>query len=204
MFSNFMSAIFHFFQSIHLYGAFLSMFIENIGIPLPTEIGYLIGQDLINRGAYSYPVVLSVLSLGHIIGSVISYRVGRLGDSYIAKKLKQTSKIRDVQTKLENWYKKYGNWTVFLTRFVGYVRPWSSFVAGFSKTEFGPFLLWTSVGSVIFNVLNLYFSQIFIMIWRRYSVYHVLIISVAAFFFFGLLVFEAARYLISLFRSKNK
>lgn len=204
MTNNIFAIIFHFFQGSGIYGSFLSMFIENIGIPLPTEIGYLIGQNLISQGLYSYPVVLIVLTLGHVLGSVVSYWIGRWGDSYVTRRLKSNKKIHEIHKKLENWYKKYGNWTVFLTRFVGYVRPWSSFVAGFAEVEFWPFLLWTTIGSIIFNVINLYFSQIFILIWRKYAVYHVLIIVVAAAFFLGFIIYEVVKYLLSLRNTKDE
>lgn len=171
------------------------MFVENVGIPLPTEIGYLIGQDLINRGLFSYGVILFVLTLGHVLGSVFSYWLGLLGDKYLNTKLKSNKKIAEVHKKLEEWYKKNGNLTIFLTRFIGYVRPWSSFVAGLAEIKFWPFLFWTTIGSLLFNIITLYFTSIFMTIWRRYSVYHFLIAIVVFLLFFGVIFYEIWKYL---------
>ncbi|MDO8444175.1 MAG: DedA family protein [bacterium] len=201
MIDHFVSGIFHFLKSLSIYGAFLSMFVENVGIPLPTEIGYLIGQDLINRGLFSYGIILFVLTLGHVLGAVVSFGIGRLGDNYLNTKLKSNQKIARVHEKLERWYKKNGNLTVFLTRFIGYVRPWSSFVAGLAEVKFWPFLLWTTVGSLLFNIITLYFTSIFLAVWRRYAVYHFLIAIVVFLLVFGVIFYEIWKYLS---RRRNK
>lgn len=193
------SSVFHFFRGLGIWGAFLSMVIENIGIPLPTEIGYLIGQDLINQKIHSYPFILFILTLGHLLGSMVSYSIGRYGKKMVKTKFKRNKKLTEVQEKLEEWYKKYGNFTVFLTRFIGYVRPWSSFVAGFAEVKPWPFVLWTALGALIFNTITLYFSGVFLLIWRRYSAFHVLFIIISTFLFFGLIIYES----ISYFRAKR-
>ena len=186
---HFVTVIFDLFRGLGVWGAMLSMFVENLGIPLPTEIGYLIAQNLVNTGRVAYPLILIVLTIGHVAGSIISYLIGRAGDSFVTKKLKENSRIREVRGKLKKWYAKYGNLTVFLARFVGYVRPWSSFVAGFSEVPFWPFLIWTTLGSLIFNVFTLYFTGIVIMIWRRYASFHFWIIVIGLILFSGLLIY---------------
>lgn len=190
MFEQLFLAIFHFFQSFGAWGAFLSMFIENVGIPLPTEIGYLIGQNLINVGTYTYLIVLIILSLGHVFGSIVSYAIGRWGDYYINERVSKNNKISQIHQRLKGWYDRYGTITIFLTRFVGYVRPWSSYVAGLAEAPFIPFVLWTTLGSVIFNVLNLYLSSIFIVIWRRFGTFHLWILVIGFLFFFGFIFYE--------------
>lgn len=201
MFEQTVTAIFYFFKSLGLSGAFLSMALENLGVPLPTEIGYLIGQNLINIEKSSYLVVLLVLTLGHIAGSLISYKIGRLGDNFVSKRLRQNYRVIEISSKLKSWYKRYGNATVFLARFVGYVRPWSSFIAGFAGVAFLPFLFWTALGSLIFNIFALYFSQIFIFIWRRYTTYHFIFALLSLLLFFGLFIYEFVRQKV---RTKNK
>lgn len=203
MFDQIISNVFHFFQHLGIFGAFLSMLIENIGIPLPTEIGYLIAQDLINRGVDSYILVLIVLTLGHVFGSVVSFGIGRFGGNFVEKKLKKNPKITEVHEKIIKWYEKYGNFTIFLTRFVGYVRPWSSFVAGFAETEFSTFLILTTIGSLIFNIMVLYFSGIVILIWRKYAFLHVVMIGISLLLFFGFIVYEIVSYLLSV-RKRDK
>jgi len=203
MMQGFILTIFTFFKSLGLVGAFLSMFIENIGIPLPTEIGYLIGQNAINLKTHSYFLILFILTFGHLNGSLLSYWIGRSGNKYVTKKLQENSKIKQVKIRLEKWYAKYGNLTLFITRFVGYVRPWSSYVAGFAKVDFWPFVLWTTLGSILFNVICLYTSGIFITVWRQYSQFHIIIMIVMFISFFGALIYELIKFFHSLTKQKN-
>lgn len=202
MINQIIQTLFNFFESLGIIGVFLIMLIENIGIPLPIEIGYLIGQNLINQGIYSYYLVLIVLTFGHLIGALIAYSLGRWGDNFIHRKLKNNAKVLEIQDKLIKWYDKYGDLTVFLTRFIGYVRPWSSFVAGFSKINLWRFVVWTFLGSLMFNISALYFSSIFIFIWRRFANLHFLIISIAFALFWGLAIYELYRY-FTLKKNKN-
>lgn len=181
--------IFGFFKSLGLLGAFLSMFIENVGVPLPTEIGYLIGQNMIVQGVHSYFFILFVLTAGHLAGALVSYGVGRWGGEMVMTKLKGNKKINEVHVKLEKWYKKYGSLTVFLTRFVGYVRPWSSLVAGFAEVPFWPFLLWTTLGTIIFNIMTLYFSGVILLVWRRFAFFHFWIILIVAVSFLAVFIY---------------
>lgn len=194
MITTVINAIVIFFNALGMFGAFLSMFIENIGIPLPTEIGYVIAQNLVNERLYTVFDAVLILTLGHLAGSLISYEIGKAGDNIVTNKVQENHKIQMVHNKLTNWYKKYGTLTVFLTRFVGYVRPWSSFVAGFADVPFWPFILWTTLGSLIFNILALYFSNIFIAIWRTYAQYHVLIILIATCLFFAYFIYLVIKY----------
>lgn len=194
-------SVFHFFKTLDISGVFLSMFIENIGIPIPTEIGYLLGQQLINIGEYSFSTILLILTLGHLSGALVAYRIGLWGDSYVTKRIKKNTKVKEVHETLNQWYEKWGNLTVFLARFIGYVRPWSSFVAGFAGVPFWPFLIWTALGSLIFNIMAMYFTGILIMIWRKYSVYHVLITVSLLLLFFAFIIYHIVK---AVFKKKSK
>ncbi|MCL5410343.1 MAG: DedA family protein [Patescibacteria group bacterium] len=195
---------FHFLRSFGVAGVFLSMFIENIGIPLPTELGYLLGQEYINSQKYSFLFILFILTLGHTTGAIISYKIGSWSDSYVNERLQKNKKIIEVHKKLTEWYKKFGNATVFLTRFVGYVRPWSSFVAGFAEVKFWPFVFWTALGSLIFNIIVLYLSSVLMLIWRRYSAYHLSIAIGMFLLFFAIIIYELFKIIFSVRKNKRK
>lgn len=199
MIENFIVFIFHAFKSLGTFGVFLSMLIENIGIPLPTEIGYVIGQQLINVGQASFYLITT---FGHILGSLISYFVGLWGGN-LTKKLIKIGKIAETRKKLVSWYKKYGDITVFIARFIGYVRPWSSLIAGFSEVEFWPFLLWTALGSLIFNIGILLFSQTVVLVWDKYASLHLTIILIAIAYFFGFILYELFLWARNKFSHKN-
>lgn len=187
------NAIARFFQALGLPGIFSSVFLENIAVPLPTEIAYLVAQGFVAKGRHSYPVVLSVLTAGHLCGSLVAYRIGLWGDSVVSRRLKQNKRVVEVHEKLIRWYAAYGYATVFVTRFVGYVRPWSSFVAGFAEVDLWPFILLTGLGSLIYNVVVLYLTQVLIGAWRNYAGYHFVICAGLFLLFFGFMIYQLAR-----------
>ncbi|MEK7673856.1 MAG: VTT domain-containing protein [Patescibacteria group bacterium] len=181
---------FYFFKQFGLFGAFLNMFVESIGIPIPIEIGYIVGWNLIELKKYSFVFVILVLTLGNITGGVVAFLIGRGGNKFVRNKLQRNNRINEICKKLESWYKKYGDITVFATRFMGYVRLWSSYIAGFANVKFTRFLFWTAFGSLIFNAFALYLVKFLVIIWNKYAVYHLFIIVGAFFVFFGMFIYQ--------------
>jgi membrane protein DedA with SNARE-associated domain len=157
----------HIIHSFGLSGVFLLLFFENLGLPLPTEVGYVFAQALITDHHYSYLVVFSVLQASHCLGALSAYAVGR----YFRDKRHNLpftgQSASDAQDKLDIWFKKHGDATIFLSRLIGYVRPWSSYLAGVARTSFWPFLIYTFLGTAVFNVISLSFTTTFVHLWRH-------------------------------------
>jgi len=149
-------------------GVFFSLVIENIGVPFPIEAAYLIAADLIKHGQ-SYYLWLIILTAGHLCGSLISYGIGWWGEEYLMKRFGVRPGFIKASIAIHGWYQRYGSYTIFATRFIGYVRPWASLVAGFAKIRWQPFLWWTLIGSLLFNILALEITVYFMHLWTRYG-----------------------------------
>jgi len=188
------------FSSLGVSGIFLVMMIENLGIPFPTEVGFLIAQGLITTGHLTYSSAVIIITAGHVVGSLIAYTIGRWGDQKTVHYFARNKRMADVKTRLITWYSKYGGLTVFGSRIFGYVRPWASLVAGFARVPLGPFLLWTSLGSLLFSIVSLSLTNYIVYIWHHYPGLHILMVIIMFCLFFGLLGFE----LIRQFVRKNK
>jgi len=133
-------------------------------------------------------------------GAVIAYFIGRSGESLLMQKLKENRGFIETHKKIQEWYKKYGNITIFLTRMTGYVRPWSSLVAGFAGVKFKTFFVWSLIGTIIFNVITLYISNILLILWERYSAYQYIFITVSVLIFIIIFVY----YPISIYKKYSK
>jgi len=149
-------------------GAFFSLVIENIGIPFPVEAAYLVASEMIKHGQ-SYYFWLILLTAGHLCGSMISYGIGWWGEEYLMKRFSAKPGFIKASNSIHKWYQHYGSYTIFATRFIGYVRPWASLVAGFAKINWQPFLGWTFIGSLLFNILALEITVYFMDLWARYG-----------------------------------
>lgn len=156
-------------------GIFVSMLIENIGIPLPTEGAFLVGMHLINQGRYSFWEMYWYIVASHIAGAVIAYWLGRAFERRLTSRFAHSKKFTAAKTAIDKWYDKYGSVTVLATRVIGYVRPWSSLIAGMAKFPFWPFLFWSMVGTLIFVYPTMKVTAVLVTIWNRYPIAHILI-----------------------------
>ncbi len=182
---NFIADVQNYAQGYGLISVFLIMFIENMGLPFPTEIGFLIAQSQIQSGAIGYFTAILVITAGQVCGATVGYSIGRFGDRKLSRIFKHNSRLLTTQEKLVKWYQRWGSVTVFATRLIGYVRPWSSLVAGFSRQPFAPFLIWTMLGSLIFSSVSLVFTKYLVLFWRQHPQFRLEIVIVILVLFFG-------------------
>jgi len=105
--------------------------------------------------------VVIAATIGSVIGALVLYIIGRQLDVARLEKIVGRwghllrVKIEDVH-KADAWFDKYGAWTVFFCRFVPLIRSLISVPAGMSKMNIGIFLLFTIVGTSIWNLVLVY------------------------------------------------
>lgn len=174
----------HLIATYGLVGIFISIAIENIGIPLPTEAAFLVGNQLIRNGNYSFWLIFTLIVLAQLASSIIAYYIGILINRGVIRQI-HAKKIKEVSLKVTGWYKKYGPITVFATRLIGYVRPWSSIVAGIAEFPFIPFVVWTLLGSMVFVYITLHFTYYLVNLWLVYPIIQPMIVIGVFISFFG-------------------
>ncbi len=174
------------FDKYGLAAGSLFVIIENIGIPFPVEFVYLYAQNLVLNSQFSLWFLATLFAFCHTFGAIISYCIGSFGNGFISKRFMKSQKMKDAKLQIEKWYGSYGSVTSFIVRFIGYVRPWSSFIAGFGKQNFLPFVLWTLLGSFGFNIIVLLFSGLILNFWNSYQWAKIVILCGFAFFFVGI------------------
>ncbi len=139
-------------------GIFLMMTLENIFPPIPSEIVLPFGGFLTTYSRLTILGVITAASLGSVIGAMILYGVGLLIDvERIEKIIGRWGHILRIKKedvhRADAWFDKYGYWTVFFCRMVPVVRSLISIPAGMSNMNFSIFLLLTTAGTLIWNVL---------------------------------------------------
>jgi len=176
-----------------LWGIFVFMVLENIGVPFPTEAAFLAGQVMVARGVVSYEIVFVVYLAGHTLGSIVSYGLGRLSAMGIREIKSKSSRLKRAQGVFSAWLSKYGDSAVFLSRVVGYVRPWSSYLAGVGEIKISSFLIYNILGSVVIIVLSMLVAGSLVEVWRRFDFLRPYLIIVSLIFFFGFWVWVLLR-----------
>jgi membrane protein DedA with SNARE-associated domain len=139
-------------------GIFLLIALENIFPPIPSEVILTFGGFVTTTSELTITGVVIASTLGSVIGAMALYGLGLLLDVERMEKivdrwghiLRLTKK--DIH-KADAWFDKYGYWSVFLCRFVPLIRSLISIPAGMSNMKFVPFLIFTSAGTFIWNIV---------------------------------------------------
>jgi len=136
-------------------GAGLAIALENLFPPLPSEVILPLAGFTASRGEMSLLGALTWTTLGSIVGALALYWIGALLGRErviaIATRLPLV-KISDIE-KTEAWFLKHGVKTVFFGRMIPIFRSLISIPAGVNRMPLGTFLLFTTLGSLIWNTL---------------------------------------------------
>ncbi|WP_205076500.1 DedA family protein [Trichococcus alkaliphilus] len=140
--------------------AFLIM-IENLFPPIPSEVILTFGGFMTTTTELNIPLMIVAATIGAVVGAAILYGVGTLLDverlDKIVDKYGNLLRITHADIhKADSWFDRYGFWTVFFCRFVPLIRSLISLPAGMANMNFGLFLLFTTIGTVIWNTVLIY------------------------------------------------
>lgn len=137
-------------------GILLLIAVENIFPPIPSEVILTFGGFMTTTSSMSIIGVIVFSTIGSVVGAIALYGIGLLVDVKRLEKivnkwgrlLRLTSK--DIH-KANVWFNKFGVWAVFFGRLVPLVRSLISIPAGMAHMNFIVFLLFTTIGSLIWN-----------------------------------------------------
>jgi membrane protein DedA with SNARE-associated domain len=134
-------------------GVGLSILLETVIPPIPSEAVLGLAGVLIRRGDMNVVPVVLFATLGSIIGAMFFYAIGRaLGPRRSHAFLDRLPLVEteDVDRTFE-WFERHGRSAVFFGRMVPIVRSFVSVPAGVVKMPFLPFILYSAAGSLIWN-----------------------------------------------------
>ena len=157
----------------------LLILIENVFPPIPSEIILTFGGFLSTDPAREMnPWIVALFSTaGSVAGAFILYGLGRLlSKERLYKIIDRWGKILRVKRKdldnAESWFTRKGGITVFFCRFIPIIRSLISIPAGMAKMKIAKFVILTTVGTFIWNVILIWLGAIMGENWE----------SIAAFF----------------------
>lgn len=139
-------------------GILFVVLIENLFPPIPSEIVLPFAGFMTTRGSLTLFGVLTAATLGSVLGAIALYwvgqSVGRDRIYHIAARFGRILRVseRDVR-RSEDWFQRYGTWTVFFCRMVPIMRSLISIPAGLVRMNLWVFIAYTAVGSLLWNLL---------------------------------------------------
>lgn len=138
-------------------GIFVLMIAESALIPIPSEIIMPFSGYLASIGKFNPVFVIIAGSVGNLIGSLVAYLIGiKLGREFILKYGKYVLLKKSHLDWTESYFKKYGDRSTFVSRVLPAIRTYISLPAGVAKMNLKKFMVYTFVGSIIWNAMLTY------------------------------------------------
>ena len=149
---NAVDLLVEFVVNIGYLGIFIGMFLESTVFPLPSELVMIPAGLAVAKGAMNFWLAILVGTAGNVLGALFSYYLAKyFGRILIIKIGKYFFVKEEVITKIEVFFGKYGNISVFFGRLLIGFRHFISLPAGLAKMDVRLFLLYTTAGSAIWT-----------------------------------------------------
>ena len=135
-------------------GIIIMMFLESSFFPFPSEVVIPPAGYLSSLGRMNIYLVVATGILGSILGALFNYwlavRFGRLAILRFGRffGLNETRFNR-----VEQLFRRHGNFSTFVGRLIPGVRQYISFPAGLARMPVTPFILYTGLGAGIWIVI---------------------------------------------------
>ena len=155
-------------------GVFLLITLENIFPPIPSEVILTFSGFITTKTTLSIVLVIFSATIGSVVGAITLYIIGNILSSKLLTKRKNEKLLFFEVKKIklaEEWFYKKGNKTVFFCRFIPVLRSLISIPAGMSDMPFIKFIVYTFIGSLIWNFLLIYIGKIAGDSWQVVSKY---------------------------------
>ncbi len=139
-------------------GILLLIAIENVFPPIPSEVILTFGGFMTTYSSLTVTGVIAAATVGSVLGAVVLYGVGYLInvdrlEGWIDRYGRFLRLKKEDIRRADAWFDKYGYWTVLFCRMIPLIRSLISIPAGMSKMKFGLFLLYTTIGTLIWNIV---------------------------------------------------
>ena len=142
-------------------GVFLMVAIENFFPPIPSEVILLFGGFMTTTTKLSILGMIIASTLGSLVGAIGLYYIGRIFNKerlkkIISGKIGKVLRLKNSDIdKADHWFDTKGYKTVFFCRFIPLIRSLISIPAGMSEMPVIKFLLYTTLGSLIWNTVSI-------------------------------------------------
>jgi membrane protein DedA with SNARE-associated domain len=192
------------YDAVGYLGVAAAVALETIVAPIPSEVilpmaGWKVSQSAADASvlepltglAWNLPLAVAFATAGSVVGALVGYAIGAWGGRPILDRWGRYVGIgAEDLDRADRWFDRWGSWAVFLGRMVPLVRTFVSYPAGISRMPMGRFLLYSTLGSLPWNlalitagfVVGENYPQIEAAIKPyEYVIYAAILVGVAAF-----------------------
>lgn len=154
---------------------FLMTFFENsafLGLVAPGEWTLVTAGLLASNGTLQLPWLYPVAIAGAILGDTTGYIIGRTGGYRVISRYGRYLRFKpSYLDTTRDYFLRHGGKTVFIGRFVPFVKVFAPMTAGIGHMPVWRFIAWDVPGAIIASSLLITGGYIFGESWRRVNQY---------------------------------
>jgi len=177
---------------------FLSGLVENLFPPYPGDTVTFIGGYLAGTGLLTFSLVFLSASLGCLAGAMILYVLGKNKGRRIFLKNKGPIFNQTQLERVENWFGRYGEKVLIISRFLTGVRSLVALTAGVGNVRLKKMTIYTLISILLWNSIILFSAFKIQESWREIlkmiQLYNKVVLTVV--------VLSAVIWLIKTFKGK--
>lgn len=146
---------------------FFAAFLESaafMGFIVPGESIVILSGFLASQGYLELGNCIPVIAIGAVLGDAAGYFLGKVvGRGYFERHKRLLFLKEKHILKAEEYFRKHGGKTVFIGRFIGFLRAMGPFAAGMSKMRYRSFFIYDVAGGIVwaatFTLLGYFFGE---------------------------------------------
>ncbi len=160
---------------------------------MPGDVVLLVAGLLASHGTLNLWLLLAIASFGAVLGDSAGYAIGRFGGVRLVSRIGHYFRVNDSHLeRTQKYFDSHGGKTIFIGRFATGIKSFIPVAAGISRMNYGTFLLYNIIASVINVValllLGFFFGESWALIsrWIGYGggvLLAVIVVAVAVFWY---------------------
>lgn len=179
---------------------FVTMALENMNVPIPSEIILGFAGFLVSQQIFSFWPTVIVATIAGVVGSLLSYWIGATSGRLFLLKIAEKNSFTNKKLQMADaWFKKYGGLAVFTGRLLPGIRTFISLPAGISHYPLVQFVIYTIIGTIPWTLMLIYIGNLLGENWHELLNYKLEL----ALFSIGVLIIALVLYFIIRQRKDN-
>src|SRR2546428_7055745 len=134
------------------WAVFFGVMLENAGLPVPGETILLIAGYFASTGQFHLPLVMLIAATGAVVGDNIGFAIGHhFGRGFLLRVGRFFFLTPKRVEHMENYFKRHGNKTILVARFITGLRVFAALFAGASKMPWRVFVIYNIVRAILLS-----------------------------------------------------
>ncbi|MDX6445128.1 MAG: hypothetical protein QOH71_2202 [Blastocatellia bacterium] len=151
---NSLQLIEHYMLLYGYWAVFFGVMLENAGVPVPGETILLIAGYFASTGKFNIALVMLIAASGAVIGDNIGFAIGHHFGRNVLLRIGRFFFLTPKRFEhMESYFKRHGNKTILVARFITGLRVFAALLAGASKMPWRLFFIYNVAGAILWSVV---------------------------------------------------